>query len=454
MIVWDNRGDRPLYQQIYEDFARQIETGVLREGQKLPSKRALTERLNVSMTTVENAYEMLVGEGYVAPRSRRGYWVEKVLPVSKPQPAVPKAERTEAPSRFDFSTGAVDAQNFPFAALGRLMRKALSDTPMLLGVGDAQGDLPLRRALLQFLQDRRGVTADVDQLIIGAGQEMLLGMLFQLFDRQTLFAQEDPGYQGVYRVAKAHARKVIPLPVDEQGLQPRLLAQSGVRAAFVTPSHQFPMGTTMPISRRTALLRWAEENGGYLIEDDYDSEFRYLSRPIPSLQGLDGGERVVYMGTFSRILAPSMRMAYMILPPKLLSVWQGLFGQSAGTVSRFEQQSMAAFIGGGHMARHLRRVGKVYRRRVQTLCSLLRAGLPQAHIVGREGGLHFVLMLPGMSEQTMQARLAAAGMRVSALGAFARLTPQSPGGILVGFAGLKDSEVEAAAAALTDALKA
>lgn len=449
-------GTLPLYEQIYRRMVEEIRSGRLAAGERAPSKRQLCAQLGVSLSTVETAYGMLVAEGYLQSKPRSGYRVCSLLPLdapagSVPQPPVP-APVPAAPALSDvFSTAAVDTHIFPSSVWASLTREALKD-PELLQRGDPQGDLPLREALCDFLRSCRGVRCRSEQVVVGAGMEYLLSVLFQLFDPAVPVALEEPGYNAAYRTLENLGRSAVPVPVDSQGMVPDALAASGAGVAYVTPSHQFPTGAAMPAGRRTELLRWAyAAPHRYLIEDDYDSEFRYASRPIPAMQGMDTGGRVVYTGTFSRTLAPSIRAAYLILPEALLDVYKARFAHGASTVSRFEQQVLCRFLSSGQYGRHLRRAGSLYRARCAALTAALKDAFPQGRASGAGAGLHLLLTLPGRDESDLAARAAAAGYRVRTLGEYCRGTSPLPGSLVLGFAGL---DVSAAPRAVADLARA
>ena len=448
------KGTKPLYEQLYLYIAEEIRSGRLDEHTRLPSKRAMVKHLHVSLNTVESAYQMLVSEGYVTAEPRRGYFVRQVQPLparKTPPPGEKKQESAPTAPLFDLSTSSVDSGLFPFKLWARLMRETLQRTPDLLKKGDARGDRELLSTLSQFLYQYRGVRASPDALLIGAGVDYLLYVLFCLLPKGVVVAAEDPGYQGAYRLGQRHGAKVVPLPMDEQGIRMDALEQSGAGVVFVTPSHQFPLGLTMPVGRRAALIKWAQRQNAYIVEDDYDSEFRHLSRPIPALQGLGGQENVIYIGTFSRSLAPSMRIAYMVLPSALMARWRVLFKQGGDTVSRFEQQTLARFIEGGHYARHLRRAGIVYARRCRALCAALLAALPEARIRGAEAGLHFLITYPPLSSHEMAERAAKKGLHVQPLDAYCHLAQPPASTVLMGYAGLRDDQVQEVAQALKEA---
>ena len=455
-------GITPLYQQIYRYVVAEIRAGRLREGDKLPSKRALCAHLGVSQSTVEGAYGLLVAEGYVRSLPRSGYRVCAVAPLEAPAPRTgpspvrqsPRPPEPSPPPLSDcFSTAAVDTSAFPYAAWARLMRQAAQD-PALLQRGHPQGDLTLREALCAFLHQYRGVNCRAEQVVVGAGMEYLLDLLLQLLPAAGPIGLEDPGYRAIYRSVENLRLPFCPIPVDGQGLRPDLLEEYGVGTVYVTPSHQFPLGVTMPASRRSELLRWAY--GGedrYIVEDDYDSEFRYSSRPIPAMQGGDEGGRVVYTGTFSRSVAPSIRAAYLILPETLLETYQERFAPGASTVSRFEQWALAQFLSSGQYARHLRRMGGLYRARCAALTAALREAFPAGRVSGNDAGLHLLLTLPGREEGAMVAAARRAGYRVHGLSEYSHGPSPLPGTLVLGFAGLEAAAATRAAEDLRRALE-
>ena len=446
--------DAPLYDQLYRHIAGAIQSGVLSPGSKLPSKRRLCALAGVSMSTVETAYSLLAAEGYVLARPRSGYVCADLLP-----PAPPLADKADVPQpdalpsrwTYDCSTSGVDTSVFPFSSWARITKEAVYENPGLLQRGHPQGDLPLRAALAELLAQYRGVRCSPEQVVVGAGADYLLSLLLQLMPEQRSMALEDPGYPAAYASASLHGREPVPIPVDGAGMMPEALAASGAGLAYVTPSHQFPLGVTMPAGRRSRLLHWAASAPGrFLIEDDYDSEFRYSSRPIPALQGLDRAGRVVYLGTFSRSIAPAIRAAYMILPPDLLLRYRATFSHGACTVSRFEQESLRRFIVQGLYGRHLRRTGNLYRKKCAQFTGALKE-IPGVTISGAEAGLHFLATLPRYSEAELVALAAARSVGIHPLSRYCHNVPPRPSTVVLGFAGLSGEELDQAAALLREA---
>ena len=445
-------GDTPLYDQLYRHIAAAIQSGTLAPGTKLPSKRRLCALTGVSMSTVETAYSLLAAEGYVIARPRSGYVCAHLLPAA---PAAPAAvfEDNSPPPRWacDCSTSAVDTSAFPFSSWARITKEAVYENPGLLQRGHPQGDAPLRAALAELLSQYRGVRCSPEQVVVGAGADYLLTLLLQSLPEQKAIALEDPGYPAAYAAAIHHGRAPVPIPVDSEGMVPEALEASGAGLAYVTPSHQFPLGVTMPAGRRSRLLHWAASAPDrWLIEDDYDSEFRWSSRPIPALQGLDRAGRVVYMGTFSRSIAPAIRVAYMILPPALLERWRTAFAHGACTVSRFEQESLRRFLAQGLYGRHLRRTGNLYRKKCALFTGAL-AEIPGLTVSGADAGLHFLVTLPRFTEAELVERAAAKSVRVYPLSRYCHGAQPRPSTVVLGFAGLTEEELARAANLLKEA---
>ena len=453
-ITLDPAAKEPMYEQLYRIFVEQIRSGSLRQDEKLPSKRSLCAHLKVSMSTVETAYDLLVSEGYVRARPKSGYYAAEYANVESGSRSLPPQPAPPAPRQrpeFDLSTGSVDVRLFPYASWAKLHREVVYGSPELLQRGDRQGDYALRLALCEFLREYRGVRCVPEQLVVGAGIEYLIGLLLSLLPKDAVFALEDPGYPAFFHTVRGQDRPCRFLPLDGEGLSLAALEQSDATVAFITPSHQFPMGVTMPASRRSQLLRWAAQAPErYLIEDDYDSEFRYTSRPIPALQGMDGLGRVIYVGTFSRSLAPSIRLAYAVLPQALLERYAALPGSQHSTVSRYEQAVMARFLHEGYYARYLRRVGNLYRQRRAALLEALGT-IPEVTVSGDGGGIHFLLHAPQNEEQELCRLARERGVVLHGLSAYCRGTVPCPSTVVIGYGGLQDEKIPMLAALLREA---
>ena len=461
-LTLDPAGRTPMYEQLYAAIAGAIREGALRHGEKLPSKRALCASLGVSRSTVETACELLLAEGYVESRPRSGYYVAEYVAPQATQgtygtvalsyttssvirlagdggchlPLKGKALDAASP----LSTSAVDVSLFPYASWAKLYKEVVYNSPALLQRGDPRGEAALREALVRLLSEYRGVRCAPEQVVVGSGMETLLDQLITLFGVDAVYAMEDPGYPALERSLRARGRDPRFVPMDASGMDADALEASGATVAYLTPSHQFPLGITMPASRRSRLLRWAVEREGWIVEDDYDSEFRYGGRPISSMQGMDRHGRVVYAGTFSRSLAPAIRLAYMVLPPALLPRWEAVYGRQQPTVSRYEQTVMARFLDEGFYVRYIRRVGKLYADRRAALLGAL-SKIEGLTVSGDDGGIHFLVTLPRLSEAELLRRAAAAGLPLRGLSEFCHRAPAEPSTLVLGYGGLETGSV-------------
>ena len=441
----------PLYEQLYRSLAAEMRAGTLTAGTRMPGKRRLAAELSVSVNTVDTAYQMLAAEGYLTARERSGFTVQEYLalpqgvqpPTAPSAPAAAHPAETTPPVQFDLSTRGVDPGLFPFRTWARLQKELLYSSPELLTHGDAQGDPALRRALAEYLSEYRGVQCGPHQIVVGAGLEYLLSLLAPLLPGMA--AVETPGYPRAKQVLENSGVHCCCLPVDGDGLSVEALNRSDAAVCYVTPSHQFPTGVTMPAGRRAELLHWAARRPGgrYIIEDDYDSEFRFDTRPLPSLQGMAGADGpVVYLSTCSRSLAPSIRIAYMVLPEHLLPAWREKYRLYSGTVSRFEQQTLARFITEGYFTRHLARERVAYKARRDALAAALRGAFGPAELTlsGLHTGLHLLAALKDApTDAALRAAAEEAGVRLSLLSDYDQTgAARDTGTLVLGYGSLAD----------------
>lgn len=425
----ERRGRLPVYEFLYKSVREDILSGKLRAGERLPPKRGLAEHLGVSIMTVENAYNQLLLEGYIRSEQRRGYYVcaLETLPkrpaaqISEPfKPILPEPEKKEREWFSDLKTSRTPTEQFPFSVWARLMREVLTERePALLGPMPAKGMPALREAVAGYLDRFRGMTVSPEQIVIGAGTEYLYGLLVQLLGREKRFAVEDPGYDRIAQVYRANGASCCPVPLDGMGLSVRGLREQKAQVAHLSPAHHFPTGIVTPAARRRELLAWAgEAQDRYIIEDDYDSEFRFAGRPVPTMQSIDRNGSVLYVNTFSKTLTPAIRISYLVLPPSLSRRFSERLGFYSCTVPSFEQMTLAKFIDGGYFESHLARTRHFYRRQRDAMLAAIRESFLGGRCRVREAdaGLHFLLETgSAYSDRELVRRAAERGIHVSCL---------------------------------------
>ncbi len=443
----------PIYEQIYLAIRHDIEDGRIPCGEKLPSTRMLSANLNVSRFTVELAYEQLVSEGYVQARAGSGFFVCDLSDVFSGLMQTAAEQQTEhaaqepvtAPVRIDFSPFAVDARHFPYDRWKRCCREVLEQPEGLLCASEAGGDRRLREAVATYLYRARGVSCEPEQIVVGAGSEYLLLLCMQLLGAGRAVVMEDPTYMQAYEVLVHAGCPVYAGETDAYGLQRDTLERTSAEVIYIMPSHQFPMGTVMPLGRRQELLDWAAgASGRYILEDDHDSEFRYVGRPIPSLQSRDTADCVIYFGTFSKSISPALRMSYMVLPKHLCRRFHESYGFYSSTVSTQQQLSVCRFMENGDFERHLNRMRRIYKAKHDFLLHELKQRPWVAHIGGENAGLH--LLVTVQTEQTEQELLQAAAeqqVRLYGMSAYRILQEQKDTlpVLLLGFGGLSQEEL-------------
>lgn len=441
----------PLYEQLYLHIRQAIVDDTLTTGTKLPSKRKLGEFLDVSQTTVELAYAQLLAEGYIESLPRKGFYVlpQEELYVRRGSSVIEPLP-VKKTYEFDLYPSQIDTTAFPFERWRRHLKQVVSEEHHdLLSLGSVQGDFVLRQEIATYLYHSRGVHCSPEQIVVGSGTEQLLPQLLELLPDTTTFGIEDPGYPLTRQLFAHQRRTFIPIPVDESGVRVDLVEQASIDALYVTPAHQFPTGTILSVSRRQRLLNWASERQTYVIEDDYDSEFRYSGKPIPSLQSMDQNERVVYLSTFSKSLMPSLRIGYMVLPPPLLNRYRERYRHFTCSVPRFEQHTLAEFMATGDFEKHLNRMRKTYRRKLEIIIAAFKPYEPVVSVTGASAGLHVVLSVHTSATSEELKRLAeTSNIRINAMTDYRIESSDTIPQFLFGFAALSEETLPAAVSAL------
>lgn len=465
----------PMYRQIYDSIRRSILSGELASQTRLPSTRALAENLGVSRITVVNAYEQLLAEGYLEGRTGAGTFVAPVLPdelllqTAKPAGEIDKAGnyaplnlspygeklnskeaatvRAQAIAKFQpFQNGLTAVDEFPFEIWSRIAAKYYKNPPRaLLGYGDPKGCARLREAVAAHLRSARGVNCTAEQIVITSGAQQALDLTARIFialgDAVLI---EDPCYREARNSFAAAGAKLIPIKTDEEGFHVGQIPKTGQKAKliYVTPSHQYPLGVTMSLTRRLALLEWANQNNAWIIEDDYNSEFRYAGRPLASLQGLDKTGRVIYIGTFSKTIFPALRIGCAVLPPELVDIFTTARALADVHSPAIEQAILADFISEGHFARHVRRMRTLYEKRQNVLLSECEKHLKGLlEVKAADAGMHLVGWLAeGIDDQIISGKASAKNLKLAAISSYAA-GKMPRGGLVLGYTAYDENQI-------------
>lgn len=447
-ILIDPGKKEPIYEQIYTHIRQEIKNGNLTAGMKLPSCRGLASYLSVSRNTVDMAYGQLMSEGYIESRPKKGYFVSEIgdlMDMGVFQRETAPIRQRERKWEIDFSPDGVDMEYFPYNRWRKLMKEALMDNNKeLFQTGDPMGDIHLRRAVRQYLHQSRGVSCKEDQILIGAGLDYLLLLLCQVLGTKRKVAMEEATYKQAYRIFDQMDYEIIPVSMDLHGIDVEELNRSNADLVYVMPSHQFPTGTVMTVHRRNRLLSWAMEGEDrYIIEDDYDSEFRYQGKPIPSLQAADPAGKVIYAGTFSKAIAPAIRVGYLVLPWELLDRFRERAGFYSCSVSRIDQTVLEHFIKEGYFERHLNRMRGIYRAKHEYFLKEIKKMPKIVRVSGESAGLHLVLYFPKqISEEKLMDLAEKQGVKVYSFQDYLIGNTQKESGIILGFARLSEEEIK------------
>lgn len=406
MLILDSKDRQPLHEKIYNQIKKQILSGELPSAAKLLSVKNLAIELSVSRNTVEHAYQQLSAEGYISSKPRSGYYVSlidsELRSSSRPHigTSLRNVSEGEKLYSFDFHPACLSPDSFPANLWRKLYIDCLKeDSNRLSSYSQPQGDFALRWEIQKYLARSRGVSCATEQIVVCSGLQDSLSIIASILkEHHCRFAMEDPGHFIPKSVFQNHSFTISPITVNSGGLDVDCLQKTDSTVVYVTPSHQFPLGYVMPVVNRLKLIDWAENVGGVIIEDDYDSELRYLGKPIPALQGLHPQGNIVYVGTFSKVLSPALRVSYMVLPYRLFTVYRKLFSDYSTNVSLLDQRTLNKFMQQGHWERHLRKMRTFYKKKHDTLIESIHHYFgSQANVIGQGAGLHVILELVGNS---------------------------------------------------------
>ena len=478
----------PLYEQLTRCIKEDISGGVLSPGEKLPGKRSLARNLGISVVTVETAYQQLLAEGYITSEARRGFFVadirsffpdapgqvydrlshgkgrksgkvnksvsgnKQITEKGTPESSIIDSRKYLA----DFSANETSRENFPFTTWAKLSREELSEESSRLVKSSPGNGIPeLREAIARHLWSFRGLNCNPENIVVGAGTEYLYSLLIQLLGFHKVYGIEDPGYRKLSRIYQSYGVNLLHIPLDRFGEGASALSETGADILHISPSHHFPTGRVMPIRERNEVLKWAaEREGRYIIEDDYDSEFRLVGRPIPALFKADPFGRVIYMNTFTKTLASTVRISYMVLPDGLMEQLNERLSFYSCTVSNFEQYTLTRFIMSGYFERHLNRMRNFYRTKRDRVIRILNES-PLAQVMRireEDAGLHFLLELSmSLSDAEFVRKASEKGVRISPLSAYYHNRENAPEHVfIVNYTSLSEEALPKAAEILAE----
>jgi GntR family transcriptional regulator/MocR family aminotransferase len=450
------------YQTLYEELKTMMLEGKFKPHEKLPSKRKLAYAAFVSVFTVQNAYDQLLMEGYIYTKEKIGYFVsegvERTVKTTTPFETITQ-QSVSIPYHLSFKTNVVDNTLFPLSVWHKLSREVLSSSLFsLMNVTPAKGVLELRVEIAKYLEIYRGMRVSPDQIVVGSGTQPLLNLLVELLGRQHTYAIENPGYGRIHQTLTGLGVKTTAIEVDAYGLSLQALLKSEAEIVHITPAHQFPTGIIMPIQRRLALLKWAnEQKTRYIIEDDYDSEFRYTGAPVSSLFGLEINDQVIYMNSLSKSLGPAFKIGYVVLPKALLPLYEKIKNHHSCTVPNFEQYILYKFMHEGYFDRHLNKTRQIYKKKLEIIKSKIQTK-PYLEMMGDEAGLHFMLRIhTQVPEYALVEKLQSRGIEVRGLLDYyihhIDLKPHVPT-LVLGYSGIPLTEIESHISTLIDTIEA
>ena len=445
----DSRSKIPLYLQVYEFYKEKIVQGEFKSGEKLPSKRQLSETLGISINTVSKAYYLLEEEGFINPKERSGYFVEQLNnSFSKKVPTkVYENSTTETfKAKYDFSSSSIDTELFPYYTFSKLYKEVIeSENENILINSETNGKLEFRKSISKYLRETRGLDTNPENIVISSGMEYLFEIIFYIFSNDKTFGIENPGYDILPSMIESRGFDFKSINISKEGIDISSLLKSNIDLLCVTPSHQFPTGNIMSINNRLEVLNWANsKTSRYIIEDDYDSEFKYVGKPIDPLKKLDTKDKVIYLGSFSKSLAPSLRISYMILPSSLIKILKEDAPFFICSVPVIEQIVMAKFIGNGHFERHLNKMRRIYKKRRELLIENLSKKNKVLDISGADSGLHIVVEFEtDKTDEEILEKAKDKGIKIQSLSEFFNdKNSTSKSKFLLGFGGLSKDDLE------------
>ncbi|SFA88832.1 MULTISPECIES: PLP-dependent aminotransferase family protein [unclassified Bacillus (in: firmicutes)] len=450
----DRQHSLPIYNQLYLYFRNQIELGNLGAGGKLPSIRQLATSLNISRNTVEIAYQQLLAEGYIESKPKSGFIVTDLeghdLKPKKIKTEVKIVKENLSSEMIDFQYGDIDLDKFPHKQWKKCVNEVLTDYKQsTFSYGNKKGHEGLRMEIADYLFRSRGVQCSHEDIILCAGTQSSMTMIGQLLDlRGKRIAFENPGYDGVRNIFQNFGSDIYPVSLDDDGINMEVLEKSDAKVCYVTPSHQFPLGMILPITKRMRLLQWALETDSYIIEDDYDSEFRYQGQPVPSLKSLDTNSRVIYAGTFSKAFLPAARMSYVVLPSELTKKHEQYLSHHNQAVSPIIQEAIFHFMQKGYFDRHIRKMRKVYHDKHDILIKSIHKYFDSnVKVIGQKAGLHLLLEFPHLNYKEFSKQARRKNVIIYNTDKFWMKT-ETNNMIMLGFGGLSLEEIESGIKAL------
>lgn len=460
MLTYDltKRGTNSIYEYLYQKIKNDIILGNLINGEKLPSKRSLAEHLKISVKTVENAYAQLLAEGYIYSEEKRGYYVNRIAQTNAVSAALSGFTAKPQEKRYfaDLTANSVCYDKFPFSLWAKVMRETLSDyDTTLLNTLPFYGIEKLRVEIAKYLYRFRGMDVSPNHIVIGAGTEYLYSCIVQLLGEKALYGVENPGYRNLVRIYNGHRVPWEYINIDEAGPNVKALYQKSVNVIHVSPTHLYPLGIIMPMERRQALLNWAaEETERYIIEDDYDCEFRCTEKPYPTMQSLDCNHRVIYINTFSKTMIPSLRVSYMVLPEKLMERYISTMDFYSCTVSGFEQYALASFLEKGYFERHIRRMSNYYEKQREKVLEMFRKSdlAKISKIYETSAGTYFLLQIDTkLSDVEIKWNAKERGILLNCLSEYYYADQKNyPATLIINYSNIQERELEMAIAELEE----